>query len=126
MRWLSHILALSPALQFIHYRRYVSGVLPLCDFASVSGDRATMGFPRYAVRLEVRDLGLKLLPVPGVNTGNCTAGVFQKNPVANDLQHHKTATRLVVVYAPYDWSLTGVLHHIHIDILFSLHGRYPK
>jgi hypothetical protein len=70
-------------------------------------------------------LWLQLLPVLGVNTGDSAVGVIQQNPVANDLQNHKTATRHVVVYAPYDWLLIGLLFHNHIDVLFSLFWSLP-
>jgi len=71
---------------------------------------------RCAVRLVDGDLWLKLLPVPGVNTGDSPIGVFQQNLVAHDIQHHKTATRLVMVDVTDDRLLFGMLFHIHIGV----------
>ena len=68
-----------------------------------------------AVRLVDGDLWLKLLPVLNINTGDCVAGVFQQQFVANDAYHHKTASRLVVIDAPDHRFLIGMLHTIHID-----------
>ena len=66
---------------------------------------------------------MKLLPVPGVNAGDGAVGVFQQNLVANNVQHHKAATRLVVVDAPDDRSLIGMLFHIHFDVPLLLRGN---
>jgi hypothetical protein len=78
---------------------------------------------RYGVRLVDGDLWLKLLLVPRVNTGDGAVGILQQNLVANDIQHHKTATRLVVVDAPDERSLIGMLFHIHIDVPLLLRGN---
>ena len=76
--------------------------------------------PRCIIRLVDGSLWLKLLPVLGVNTGDSAVGVIQQNPVASDLQYHKTPTRLVVVYATSERLLNGMLFHNHIDVLFPL------
>jgi len=75
-----------------------------------------------AVRLISGNLWLKLLPVAGVNTGDGPIGVFQQNLVANDIQYHKTATRLVAVDAADDRLLFGMLFHIHFDAPLILRG----
>jgi hypothetical protein len=71
-------------------------------------------------------LWLKLLPVLGVKTGDGTAGIFQQNFAARDLQHHKTAIRLVMVNAPDSRLLIGSLFAIHLDVprlaFWSLHA----
>ena len=72
---------------------------------------------RCAVRLVDGDSWLKLLPVAGINTGDGATGVFQQNLVTNDVQHQKTATRLVVVDATDDRSLIGMLFHIDLPLL---------
>ena len=65
---------------------------------------------------------MKLLPVPVVNAGDGTVGIFQQNLAANDVQHHKTATRLVAVDAADDRLLFGMLFHIHFDVPLLLRG----
>ena len=59
---------------------------------------------------------MKLLPVPGVNAGDGAVGIFQQGLAANDVHHHKTATRLVAVDAADDRLLFGMLFHIHFDV----------
>jgi hypothetical protein len=65
---------------------------------------------------------MKLLPVPVVYTCKCAVGIFQQNLAANDVHHHKTATRLVAVDAADDWLLFGMLFHIHFDVPLLLRG----
>jgi hypothetical protein len=77
---------------------------------------------RCAVPLVDGDLRMKLLPVPVVNAGDDAVGIFQQNLAANDVHHHKTATRLVAVDAADDRLLFGMLFHIHFDVPLLLRG----
>ena len=65
---------------------------------------------------------MKLLPVPVVNAGDGAVGIFQQNLAANDVHHHKTATRLVAVDAADDRLLFRMLFHIHFDVPLLLRG----
>ena len=69
-----------------------------------------------AVCLVDGNLWLKLLPVLCVDTGDGAAGIFQQNLVAYDLQYDKTAILPIVINAPDNRSLIGVLFHVHLEV----------